>query len=153
MKRQVAFAAIFLILSGAAALCLVEAGVRVMGMDVPRVWAPDPATGWRPIPGAHRHWTDEGDGLIQINSLGFRDVERQIERRPNIARVAVFGDSQTEADQVNGDQTYSARLEASLAARHQVEVLNMGVTGYSPVQELVLFRTEAPHYRPDVVVL
>jgi lysophospholipase L1-like esterase len=131
-----------------------EAGLRLIGRDSPRVWAPDPVVGWRPIPGATRRWIEEGDGLIEINSRGFRDRERQLEAAPAMDRIAVFGDSMTEADQVNLDQTYAARLEAGLRRQgHAVEVLNFGVSGYSPAQELLLFREEAAKYRPGIVVL
>src|SRR5688572_23732052 len=96
------------------AVLAVEAAVRLIGRDSPAVWAPDPTVGWRPIPGAKRHWIEEGDGLIEINSRGFRDRERQLEADPGVERIAVFGDSMTEADQVNLDQTYASRLEDAL---------------------------------------
>ena len=136
------------------AVLAVEAGLHLVGRDSPRVWAPDPVVGWRPIPGAKRRWIEEGDGLIEINSRGFRDRERELEAEPAVERIAVFGDSMTEADQVNLDQTYASRLEAGLRGQgHAVEVLNFGVTGYSPTQELLLFREQAPKYRPQIVVL
>ena len=136
------------------ALLAAEAGLRLLGRDGPRVWAPDPVVGWRPIPGAKRHWIEEGDGLIEINSRGFRDRERELAAEPAVERIAVFGDSMTEGDQVNLDQTYASRLEAGLRGQgHAVEVLNFGVTGYSPTQELLLFRDEAPKYGPQIVVL
>ena len=36
-------------------LFLVEAMVRLTGLDVPRVWEPEPMLGWHHIPGARRH--------------------------------------------------------------------------------------------------
>ena len=136
------------------AITLCEIGLRVTGLDFPRVWEPDAEVGWRPIPGAVRRFTDEGDGLVEINSLGLRDRERPGPLDAKTPRIAVFGDSMTEADQVNLPDTYTARLEESLRQSGQgAEVWNFGVTGYSPIQELLLFRKEAAKYRPRVVVL
>lgn len=131
-----------------------EVGLRLIGRDNARVWVPDPEVGWILLPGARRHWTDEGDGLIQVNSLGHRDRERRLTPDPAVTRIAVFGDSTTEADQVNLGDTYVARLEADLQrSGYTTESLNLGVTGYSPIQELLLMRREAARYRPQVVVL
>lgn len=145
-----------LALAGAvlAAGLLVEAGVRLAGLDSPLVWEPDPELGWTHIPGARRLWTEEGRGLIEINSHGLRDRERPVDKPTGTFRVAVFGDSMTEGVQVNLDQTYAYRLEERLSrGPRPVEVLNFGVNGYSPQQELLLFRREGPRFRPDLVIL
>src|SRR5262249_51348585 len=65
-----------MMLGSLVAFVLLEIIVRVADLDVPRVWEPDPILGWRHIPGAKRHFREEGDGWIQINRLGFRDRER-----------------------------------------------------------------------------
>jgi hypothetical protein len=36
---------------------------------------------------------------------------------------------------------------------YRVEVLNFGVNGYGPIQELLLFKQEAPRYQPNLVIL
>jgi hypothetical protein len=69
-------------------------------------------------------------------------------------RIMFLGDSMTEAVQVNLDQTFCHLLEQRFHEKgKKVEVLNCGVNGYSPLQELLLLRREAPRYRPDLVVL
>jgi hypothetical protein len=45
-------------------------------------------------------------------------------------------------------------LEQRLTAEQRpVEVLNCGVNGYSPLQELLLLRREGPRYHPDLVMV
>ena len=41
----------------------------------------------------------------------------------------------------------------SNASNRPVEVLDCGVNGYSPIQELLLLRREGPRYRPDLVMV
>jgi hypothetical protein len=136
------------------ALLVVEVGLRLLGMDQPRVWVPDPVVGWHHLPGAQTHMTDEGDGQVVINSLGYRDRERQLDKAAETFRIAVFGDSMVEATQVNLDKTFTYLLEERLSsASRPVEVLNFGIAGYGPLQELLLFQREGPRYRPDLVVL
>src|SRR5262249_40590748 len=66
--------------SAVLALAAAEGGLRVLGIDSPRVWEPDPQLGWHHVPGARKHWTAEGSGLIVVNSQGFRDRERSAEK-------------------------------------------------------------------------
>ncbi|HXG08246.1 MAG TPA: SGNH/GDSL hydrolase family protein [Gemmataceae bacterium] len=135
-------------------LLLVEAAVRLLGADPGRLWEPDPVVGWHAVPGARIRWTAEGDGQVHINSHGFRDRERQLDKAPGTFRIAVFGDSMTEAVQVNLDQTFTYLLEKRLAdGPRPVEVLNFGCSGYSTIQELLSFQREGPRYRPDLVIL
>jgi hypothetical protein len=135
-------------------LVVIELGARLFGLDVPLVWEPDPELGWRNIPGARRHFTEEGDGWIEINRLGLRDRERALDRPAGVFRIGVFGDSMTQGVQVHQAQTFCAVLEENLTRRgFPVEVLNFGVNGHSPVNELLLFRREGPKFNLDLVIL
>src|SRR6266850_92335 len=124
------------------AVLAMEAFIRMTSVDRPLEWQPDPTLGWWHVPGARQHWTDEGDGRIEINSVGLRDRERQVARDPGVLRIAVFGDSMTEGVQVNLDQTFCQLLEERLSRRlgRPIEVLNFGVNGYSPLQEYLLYK-------------
>lgn len=131
----------------------IEMFIRIAGMDSSLLWQPDPYLGWSHIPGAKRHWTEEGDGWVEINALGMRDVERTVAKGHGVFRIAVFGDSVTEAVQVNVDQTFCQILESRLRARGiRAEVLNFGVNGYSPLQEYLLYQTHGKAFEPDVVI-
>jgi hypothetical protein len=135
-------------------VAVLEVGVRVLGMAPPMLWQPDPELGWRHIPGARARWTEEGDGQVRINALGYRDRDRSLEKPEGVFRIAVFGDSMTEGVQVDLEQTYTYLLEEKLSrANAPVEVLNFGMNGYGPIQELLLFRREVSRYQPDLVIL
>jgi hypothetical protein len=60
----------------------------------------------------------------------------------------------TEAVQVDLENTFTHLLEESLRkSGYRVEVLNLGVNGYSPIQELLLLKREGRKYEADLVVL
>jgi lysophospholipase L1-like esterase len=134
-------------------LVAIEALVRMTGRDRPLLWQPDPQLGWRHIPHAQLRWQEEGDGWVKINSLGFRDVERTVQKAPGTLRIAVFGDSTTEAVQVNLDQTFCQLLERKLRERGvRAEVMNFGVSGYGPLQSFLLYSHRVREFTPDVVL-
>jgi hypothetical protein len=62
----------------------------------------------------------------------------------------VLGDSYVWGFGVDQDEIFTTRMEKLCPG---LEVINMGVSGYSTDQELLLFRDKAPVYDPDVVVL
>src|SRR5947209_5284773 len=77
-RRNLLSKLVLLVSSVLVALLVLEVVLRLFGLSAPLVWAPDPEVGWHHIPGARTHWTEEGDGLVQINRLGYRDRERQL---------------------------------------------------------------------------
>jgi hypothetical protein len=129
----------------------------------PAFYEVDGERGYGLRPGAQGDWTREGKGSVRINDAGFRGPD--VARRPadDVLRIAVLGDSFTEALQVDDADTWVRRLEAALAARSGcalrrghpggVEVLNFGVGGYGTGQELLTWRHLARLYRPQVVLL
>lgn len=134
-------------------MAALEVLLRTTGMDRPLVWRPDPELGWVHIPGARQRWTEEGDGWVEINSLGMRDRERAIDKPPGVFRIGIFGDSMTEAVQVTPDQTFSQLLERHLRnGGWNVEVLNFGVNGYGPLQEYLYYQRVEDRFDLDLVV-
>ncbi len=115
--------------------------------------------GWKLKPGVSGEWKGEGASFVQVNSEGLRDREHTKAKPPNTLRVAVLGDSFTEAIHVPIEQTFWSKLERKLAnceavkGRKKVEVINFGVQGYSTAQELVMLRKKVWDYSPDIVVL
>jgi hypothetical protein len=70
-------------------------------------------------------------------------------------RVALVGDSQVEAKEVELDSTFGQVLERGLARRlagRSVEVLNFGVSGYGTVASLARFRVLGRRLDPDLVL-
>jgi GDSL-like Lipase/Acylhydrolase. len=86
-------------------------------------------------------------------------VNIQKQKPPNTLRVAVLGDSFTEAIHVPVEQTFWSKLERKLGnceavkGRKNVEVINFGVQGYSTAQELMMLRKKVWDYSPDIVIL
>jgi hypothetical protein len=138
---------------------VVEAGLRISGTQFqPDLYAPDRERGWVLRPGASGIVAVETRQYVHINSHGFRDQERTYDKLANTVRIAVLGNSWTEALQVPLENTYAAVLQQELTKRacfggRPVEVLNFGVAGYSTAQELLTLRQEVWKYRPDVVLL
>ena len=116
----------------------------------------DPAIGYRLKPGARvRFTTSEFDTEIAINGSGLRDDQEIGPKAPNERRILVLGDSLVLSVQVPLAQTFTKLLEARLNARpspYHYRVINAGVQGYGPVEELLLFHAIAASIRPDLVI-
>jgi peptidoglycan/LPS O-acetylase OafA/YrhL len=95
------------------------------------------------------------DYIVRTNRLGLPGPEVVPERAtPNTFRVLVIGDAFTMPEGMSYDRAYPALLEGLLArcmAPRPVQVINAGVTGYGPREELPQLRELAPLLRPDVV--
>ena len=142
--------------SVAVSLAIAEAGLRIAGFSYFNLYTMDPNLGWAPSPKSEGWWTREGLAYVRINSRGLRDYEHAIEKPRDTIRIAILGDSFSEAPQVSLENTYwsvmQRRLQTKLAPRN-VEVLNFGVSGFSNARELIMLRQRVWQYSPDVVVL
>lgn len=99
--------------------------------------------------------TSEWNVVYRINSFGFRDKERSLEKPADTFRILMLGDSFTEGWGVSQDKTFSALLEAklnNLSAKH-FEVINMGVASYSPLLEYLQIKNIGLKFNPDMVIL
>jgi lysophospholipase L1-like esterase len=140
------------------AVFLAEILLRLIGFGAPVLYRPDPQLGWILRPGATGWYTSEGHGLVQVNSAGMRDREHQLTKPDSVYRIAVLGDSYTEAKHVPVDSTYWWLLPDQLkrcgfGAGEHIETLNFSATGYGTAQELILLRVLAERYQPDLVLL
>lgn len=140
------------------AFVLVEIGLCLFGISSPSFFIADNLTGYAHKPGAEGLYSNEGEAYIRINSSGLRDREHTLEKPVGTFRIALLGDSYTEAMQVPMEQIYAASLERELSdcpslAGRQVEAMNFGVSGFSTAQELLVLRHKASPYDPDLVLL
>ena len=120
------------------------------------LFVPDAQIGYRLRPNARtRFVTSEFDAHIAINAQGVRD-DRDIGPKPaNERRIVVLGDSLVLSVQVDRQETFCSLLEARLnrdGGPYTYRVINAGVQGYGPVEELLFFRHIASHFQPDLVV-
>jgi len=112
----------------------------------------DPVLGWRLRPDFSLERRDGGAVRREsTNNLGFRTPERPFEAAPGVKRVLVLGDSHSEGYTVGDDQTVAQLLDVALGP--EVEVISLGVGGYSTDQELLADLEVGRRFDPDVVVL
>lgn len=97
----------------------------------------------------------EFENLIRINSDGFRDDQFSKEKDSETLRIAVLGDSQEEALQVDLPDTWqkiTARILTEKLGK-KVESYNFGFSGYGTDQEWLILREKVWQFRPDLVIL
>jgi hypothetical protein len=142
-----------------ATLLIAEAVLRFTHAFGARLsWSePDPIIGFRHTPGL-QYWNfAENDHPItgRINSFGWRDRERSLEKPAGTYRVAFLGDSFVIAIQVETDSTFVALAEDELTARlgTPVEVMNFGRSGATQTEELLVLRSDVAAFSPDLVAV
>jgi lysophospholipase L1-like esterase len=156
--RILLFAAILLVQFG-----FFEAGLRLhAGSEAAPVFQQlfmrDPEIGVRLRPGARAHFkTSEFETDIVVNSSGVRDSEIG-PKPPGERRIVVLGDSIVLSVQVQANETFCARLQQRLNASRlpgdsTYRVINAGVQGYGPVEELRFFEHVASRFEADVVLV
>lgn len=135
-----------------------ELGLRALGMSNFSAFSryPDADRGFTVMPGVSAQQSGEGFAQVDINRFGYRDRD-WAPKADGVWRIAVLGDSFTEAVQVDIEQTWWRRLEALLNERgclgRPVEILNFAHSGYSNTQSLVTLRRDVARHRPDEVLL
>jgi lysophospholipase L1-like esterase len=117
----------------------------------------DPQLGYRLKPNARtRFVTAEFATDIAVNGAGFRDEQELGPKPANERRVLVLGDSLVLSVQVPFSQTFGELLERRLNERTgsaHYRVVNAGVQGYGPVEELLYFRKIVDIVQPDLVIV
>jgi lysophospholipase L1-like esterase len=116
------------------------------------IWERHPTLGWVGKPGIEvlQGFDDAQMVPVKINSLGFREDEIPYERTPGRTRLLVLGDSVAFGFGTRVEDRFSEVIERT---RPDLELVNLGVSGYSTDQELLLFREEGIRYAPDIVLL
>jgi lysophospholipase L1-like esterase len=133
----------------------VAVGLLVVGEVVARLFLtspsaqqPDPVLGWAYVPGAVVFIGREGGAHLAINSLGLNDEEPT--PKGGRTRLAVFGDSFTEALQVAREDNFTSRVEQAV---DDVDVVNLGRSDMAPVHYPVLLERYAEGLEPDLLVV
>ena len=142
-------------LSIAVAIAMGEAGLRVAGISFPEFYRLDSRLGWSPRPGIEGIHAMEGRTRIKINAEGFRDVDHEEAKPAGVFRVAVLGDSFTEAREVPLADTYWKVMEGLLSRCRvaAVEVMSFAANGFGTAQQILVLDDRVWAYAPDLVVL
>lgn len=120
----------------------------VMSNERNRTYQFDEVLGWLPEKNSHKKYTGSREILVHHNSRGFRDGERSaFKTKP---RIVFLGDSFVWGYDVQNDDRFTEKLQKKL---NGMEVVNLGVSGYSTDQEFLLLERECSYFHPDVVFL
>jgi lysophospholipase L1-like esterase len=141
---------------------LFESGMRVWGSSEAApsfqgLFMDDPVIGYRLKPGAKtRFKTVEFEADIAINGSGVRDTDEIGPKQPGERRIVILGDSLVLSVQVDFDRTFGELLERQLNADAppgvRYRVINAGVQGYGPIEQLLFFRRVVRALEPDIVL-
>jgi len=150
-RREIALVVASLLFAG----ILTEIGLRVVGIAYPVFHRLETLRGWSPQPGISGVWMTEGEALIENNDEGFRDQNHTKAKPEGTLRIAVLGDSMSEALAVPLEKTFWSILGNRLSAcrGRKVEVLNFSVSGYGTAQQRLTLQHNALKYTPDIVLL
>ena len=158
-RRQ---AAALLLSSLALSVAGLELGCRLIGIDRPRLYRTDADRGWSLKANVRTHWTQEGSASVHTNSQGYRDREWSLLKESGTLRIAVLGDSFTEALQVPLEQTWVSQLPKAMAAipscrllrgfQAGAETLNFGIGGYGTGQSWLTWQKDVRPFKPQLVL-
>ena len=157
-RRRWIFRVLAVAVASATAFVLAEMALRLFVADTRSPYVYDEFTGTRLRPGHRFDFRSEGYSSNVINSRGLRDREHSLAKPAGTLRIAILGDSFSEAFQVSQDRTFWAVLERELQAMPEcrdqtVEVINFGVSGFGTIQEWQMLVHYARDYSPDLVLL
>jgi len=107
----------------------------------------DPHLGWFPRRATTATFTGSRTITVTHNHDGFRDRDHD----PGLPKpaVLVLGDSYVWGYDIEQDRRFTELLQR---ARPDLEIYNMGVSGYGTDQELLLFQRFVSRYRPALVI-
>ena len=106
--------------------------------------------GWSLKPDSHGTSMRTGSKIeYRINSKGLRDDETEYKKPPVTFRIILIGDSSTFGFGVSIEKHFSTLLEGYFK---NVEIINMGVSGFGIDQELIFLQLEGFRYEPDLVI-
>jgi hypothetical protein len=155
LRRRIAAVAVVALIT----LLMAEGGLRLYLAIAPAPmnsrFLSDPDCGYRFRPG--QFWDDDRAPEDIVNSFGFRDCEHRVEKPPNTFRVLGIGDSFVLGPLII-DQSFlrvaeRALNDSILIPPMRAEFCLMGLSGYSPENELGVLRSPGLRLDPDLVLL
>lgn len=163
--KKIKFIVMTVILVILACLLIAEGVIRIYHWTDDRqrfIWLPDEISAY--VHSANNtfkfHFTEQKRITAEhrTNRYGFLGPDIVVPKGERTRRVLVLGDSITEALQVDRRHNYTGLLEEYLnnypdgKTRH-VEVINAGVSGYSPLNYYLNFKRQYARLKPDLVIV
>ena len=150
--------ALLVVVAAVLPLVVFELGVRIFSPQLPSIYEADSTLLYRLVPNGRKTYLHRpGNGgssiPISINADGYRGPPLSTDSR--VKRVVVYGDSFIEGEFSPDSATFVRVLERQLRAKSPtpVEVVNAGVVGYGPDQELRKMEGEIERLRPSLLIL
>ena len=99
--------------------------------------------------------SEAGDKPFSTNSFGLRGSEPAVPKRESTYRILVLGDETILGASLDEEDTVCGRLQRLLSERStaNIEVINAGVPGFSPLLSVLQFEHELNRLQPDLVIL
>jgi hypothetical protein len=158
MKKNLTFSLIFFL------FCL-EVGVRLTGMYTTFSedskgnfwfeWAHERDNVVYAFPPNEDFEMDIGDTVLQyeINELGYREREMPLRSKPSAQRVFVVGDSFTEGNGSDYDNSWTRRLGARVQMIHpEAEFYVCGISGLDPHYAWASIKKQLLAYKPTHII-
>ncbi|MEF8880533.1 MAG: SGNH/GDSL hydrolase family protein [Candidatus Nanohaloarchaea archaeon] len=147
-----------LFILGVSILVIGEIGVRMTNPQpiMPRYVTDAPYDVRMNMPDTkYQHKTPDYKVKFDVNSEGMRDSrEFQYQKPENTTRIVVIGDSFTMGYGVNRTDLFTSVLERGLKYKERdVQVINLGVSGFGTAEELVTLKNKGLKYNPDLVIM
>lgn len=150
-----------LLISSILGLVLLDVGLRAVDSSTfwvqtlvseqQNYWHYDELVGWSHVPGLEgRYSASDFDVHVKISDHGLRDRSYDYQRPDGVFRIVVLGDSYAWGFGVEHQEVFTEIIEDS---QDSLQVINMGVSGYSTDQEYVLLKEEGLRYNPQLVLL
>ncbi len=148
-----------------ACFIMAEIGIRIYHLTSDRqrfIWLPDEFLAY--VHSANNtfkhHYTEEEKVTVEhkTNAFGFLGENITAEKDKGTFRILILGDSFTEALQVPSEENFCGRLQRLLndhpdKKHKKIEVINAGVSGYSPLNYYLTFQRELTKFKPDLVLV
>lgn len=139
-------------------LLALESLFAVAGIGEQEVLQIEKNQGYIPFTDKNVCWRKEGYSRCRYDNWGIPGTGRkvEIERNPEVKRIAMIGDSYVEALQVFPEKSTCLLLEKKLNAcksTTKTEVLNFGVQGHNLSQTYVRLKDFVINFNPDLVIL
>jgi len=158
MKKKIVYEIISLGVFVIIALILGEILIRIEAhVKDSHIWTPDKYLYAQHIPNSsytnvsyYKEYAAKG----RINNWGFIGKDARLKKTKGAQRIIALGDSITEAVQVDVDKNYCSLLEESLnVGGGKYEVINAGISDYSPRLEYLYLREKLIYFKPDCLML
>ena len=164
-KRNIFFNLLLVVLIVIACLVIAEIGSRIYLFASGKggyILIPDDYLGRVHAPNSRFIYEEDFSKEFKVrrktNSLGLIGEDISVRKPEGVFRILVLGDSFTEALQVQESENFCEQLQdrlnrATIFEAMDYEVLNAGVSGYSPISEYLYFKRELMKLNPDLVIL